>query len=56
MRFFLSGTIFPAMVFVVMRDAIIEKLTKHFSSPPESEADIIYAFVQVQETAGARRA
>jgi hypothetical protein len=32
-----------------MRDAIIEKLTRHLSKPPECEADVVYAFVQVRK-------
>jgi len=32
-----------------MRDAIVEKLSRHLSSPPSSEADVVYAFVQVRK-------
>ena len=32
-----------------MRDAIIEKLQRHFSKPPDDEADVIYAFVQIRK-------
>jgi hypothetical protein len=32
-----------------MQDAIIEKLNRHFNTPPETEADVIYAFVQVRK-------
>jgi hypothetical protein len=32
-----------------MRDAIIEKLNKHLSSPPADEADVVYAFVQIRK-------
>ncbi len=34
---------------VSMRDAIISKLNKHFSSPPTGEADVVYSFVQIRK-------
>jgi len=32
-----------------MRDAIVEKLNRHFSAPPETEARVVYAFVQIRK-------
>jgi hypothetical protein len=32
-----------------MRDAIIEKLNKHFAAAPETEAGVAYAFVQIRK-------
>lgn len=32
-----------------MRDAIIEKLNRHFTAPPKTEADVAYAFVQLRK-------
>ncbi len=32
-----------------MREAIIEKLSKHLSAPPSGEADVVYALVQIRK-------
>lgn len=32
-----------------MREAIIEKLSKHLSEPPSKEADVVYALVQIRK-------
>jgi hypothetical protein len=32
-----------------MREAIVEKLNLHLSAPPVSEADVVYAFVQIRK-------
>jgi hypothetical protein len=34
---------------VSMREAIIEKLSKHLSAPPSTEADVVYALVQIRK-------
>jgi hypothetical protein len=34
---------------LTMREAIIEKLHTHLSSPPSSEAAVVYAFVQIRK-------
>ena len=34
---------------LTMREAIVEKLNRHLSLPPSSEADVVYAFVQVRK-------
>lgn len=32
-----------------MRDAIIEKLPKHMAEEPKTEADVVYALVQIRK-------
>jgi hypothetical protein len=33
----------------IMRDAIIEKLNRHMSSAPKTEADVVYALVEIRK-------